>query len=371
MRGYFVAAGAFAAVLVTGGQVWALSSFGPDCAQCHTGSRGTMTITAHDTSADPVEACGAPNRGLLKVFQVPAGGTKTLSGTLSGLTTGAKYAGVAKGFQANGVQACGALSFTGDPAWQLQAAVPTYYTLPLGSAVYTWPGNTAFNFNITVGGATPPDFYELVLAVAGKDGSGRFYTEARFYLHVLSSCPPLSIVSSVSRKSHGTAGAFDVPSGGWEGRVKTTALQGPDTIVTVFNQSVQRLNGDNSDVSVSSGTVGSIAVTGDMVTVTLTGIANRATFTIGYPGIAASCDAGMKTAEANCWQVLAGEASGGTTSIIVNTSDYVYVRGRIGQAVGSDNFRADVNTDGAINTSDYVAIRGRIDSLFSMVPTCP
>ncbi len=183
-------------------------------------------------------------------------------------------------------------------------------------------------------------------------------------------CEPLAVVSSVSRKSHGTYGDFDVTSGSWEGRVPTTSLQGPSTIMTVFNQPIQRVNNNSSDVSVSSGTVSSIGVAGDTLTVSLTGIAPKATFTIGYPGIAAAYNIGQTTTETSCWQVLPGEASGGDP-IVVNTSDFVYVRGRIGMAISSNTFRADVNADGAINTSDFVAIRGRIDSLFSMSATCP
>lgn len=187
---------------------------------------------------------------------------------------------------------------------------------------------------------------------------------------VSSGCENLSIVSSVSRKVHGTAGTFDVASGGWEGRVPSSSLQGPSTIVTQFNQNIQRLTNTNADVSISSGTVASISASGDTLTVNVTGIATKATFTIGYPGIAAACDSSKTTSATNCWQVLAGEASGGTP-IVVNTSDFVYVRGRIGQAVSASNFRADVTADGQINTSDFVAIRGRIDSLFTMPPTCP
>jgi len=188
---------------------------------------------------------------------------------------------------------------------------------------------------------------------------------------VTSGCEDLSIVSSVSRKTHGTAGDFDVASGGWEGRAPNTSLQGPSTIVTKFNQNIQLLTGTSADVSVSSGTVGSLSAAGDTLTVNLTGIATKATFTIGYPGVAAACDASKTTATTNCWQVLAGEASGSVTAIVVNTSDFVYVRGRIGQTVDASNFRADVNADGQINTSDFIAIRGRIDSLFTMPPTCP
>jgi hypothetical protein len=68
--------------------------------------------------------------------------------------------------------------------------------------------------------------------------------------------------------------------------------------------------------------------------------------------------------------VLAGEASGGTT-IVVNTSDYVSVRGQIGQPVNLTNFRKDVNADGTFSTTDYVSIRGKINTAVILSPTCP
>ena len=183
---------------------------------------------------------------------------------------------------------------------------------------------------------------------------------------------PLSLVSSYSVKTHGLAGDFGVPSGSWEGRVSGTQPLGPSKIVTTFNENIQRINNNSSDVSVSSGTVGSITVAGNVLTVTLTNITNRATFTIGYPGIASATDANQKTTQTNCWQVLAGEASGPVGgSLQVNSSDYIAVRGMIDQPITSANFTTDVNADGEINSSDYIAIRSWIDSTSTLPATCP
>ena len=110
-------------------------------------------------------------------------------------------------------------------------------------------------------------------------------------------------------------------------------------------------------------------VANDTLTVNMTAIANKARFTLGYPGVKAACDASHTTAATNCWVVLAGECSGGT-SILVNTSDYVAIRGQIGKPITTSNFRQDVNVDAVINTSDYVAVRGKI-SAFTMNATCP
>ena len=68
---------------------------------------------------------------------------------------------------------------------------------------------------------------------------------------------------------------------------------------------------------------------------TTTNIANKATFIISYPGIAADCDINDRTTQTNCWQVLAGEAGGPTgpdPRLQVNSSDYIAVRGQIGYA---------------------------------------
>ncbi len=124
------------------------------------------------------------------------------------------------------------------------------------------------------------------------------------------------------------------------------------------------------DVKISSGSIAGLTISGDTLALSLTGITNRATFTIAYPGISMAGDPSNRTTQTNCWQVLAGEATGGPT-LVVNTSEYICIRGRIGQPITAANFRADLNVDGVINTTDLIAVRGRIDSLATMAATCP
>jgi hypothetical protein len=121
---------------------------------------------------------------------VAQGGTKTLSGQVSGLPSGANYAAVLKQFEKTGVVSCSTLTYTPDSTWlQRTTPAPTYYTLPLTGNWYTAPsGATSFPFSITVGASTPADYYDLVLAVAGL-GSNTFYCESHFYVQVTSAAP--------------------------------------------------------------------------------------------------------------------------------------------------------------------------------------
>jgi hypothetical protein len=181
-------------VLGIGQRAFALPSFGADCTSCHTGSRGTVTITGNDAAANPAEACGTQDRGTLNVFRVTQGATKTLSGTLSGLNAGAHYAALVAEFETKGAEHCGSLTHTGDAAWTQQSALPpVYYTQPLAATFFTWPGTSDFTFNITVGADTPADYYDLKLATAGKDTAGKFYSEAHFYLQVVAATPSIAL----------------------------------------------------------------------------------------------------------------------------------------------------------------------------------
>ncbi|HVP09986.1 MAG TPA: hypothetical protein VMV94_02240 [Phycisphaerae bacterium] len=179
-----------AVLLTQAGTSLALPTYGANCSNCHGTALGTITIIGNDTTANPVEGCGTPDLGVRPVFQVAQGGTKTLSGQVSGLPSGAAYAAVLKNFQQNGVVTCSPLTYTPDSTWsQHTSPAPAYYTLPLTGSWYTAPsGATSFPFSITVGAATPADYYDLVLAVAGLSG-GTFYCESHFYVQVTAAAP--------------------------------------------------------------------------------------------------------------------------------------------------------------------------------------
>ncbi|HSW45963.1 MAG TPA: lamin tail domain-containing protein [Phycisphaerae bacterium] len=186
-----------------------------------------------------------------------------------------------------------------------------------------------------------------------------------------SGCPALSIVSAVSRKAHGVAGSFDVASGSWEGRYIGTSSIGPTQVITTFNQNIQRVNGNATDFILSSGTLGTVTVSGAVLTVNLTSVADRGPFTIQYPGIAAACDINTRLAPITtnrCWRVLAGDANGTGTPLIVNSFDLIAVRGQLNLPVTSSNFRRDIRNDGSIGSFDLINTRSKLNNTCGACP---
>ena len=208
-------------VLTVGQTAFGLPTYGANCAGCHTGSRGTITITGNSTTANPAEACTVPDRGTLPVFTVAPGGTKALTATLSGITSGAHYALVFKGLESNAVQNCGVLGYSDDATWNKRSSTaPVYYTQPLTGTFYTWPGNASYNYSLVAGAATPADYYDLVFAVAGNDSTGLFYKEAHFYVQVSApaiptiALSPTSLTATAVQGSSPSNGSFTVANSG-------------------------------------------------------------------------------------------------------------------------------------------------------------
>jgi len=175
-------------------------------------------------------------------------------------------------------------------------------------------------------------------------------------------CPQPSIAAAFSRKMHGTAGTFDVVV------TSPSAIEsrkgGAANVVVVFDKEIVAVSGMLSDVTTSQGTIASLAIDGQTLDIGLADAVGPQAVTLAFPGIA-SFDTGYIVTQTLCFRVLAGDASGDG---VVNTSDYVAVRGRIGQAIGAANCRYDVNVDGTINTSDYIYIRGRLGTAAGSCP---
>jgi hypothetical protein len=179
-------------------------------------------------------------------------------------------------------------------------------------------------------------------------------------------CPDsLEVVSAVSRKTHGTAGAFDRPSGTIEGR-----SGGVTKVVTTFDNEIQRVTNSSSDVSISSGTVGAITVEGKVLTVNVSGVTDKALFTISYPGIVVACFniiTDVSTDTVNCWKVLSGDVNGTSP---VNSLDLLAIRGGgIEQIVFPTNFAGDLNASGRIDSLDLLACRSKLNN--AVTGTCP
>lgn len=158
--------------------------------------------------------------------------------------------------------------------------------------------------------------------------------------------PPVAAVGAVSRKTHVSAGAFDVPlpltgspgiecrSGGGSGNHQVIVTFAKPVIIT------------NASITAGTDSVSSSSVNGSQVTLNLTGVTNAQRLTLKLIGV----NDGTTTNDvAIPMAVLAGDTTGDGT---VNSADVSQVKSQSGQSVAGTNFREDLTVDGSINSAE-------------------
>ncbi|HWY51865.1 MAG TPA: hypothetical protein VNW72_10330 [Chthoniobacterales bacterium] len=164
------------------------------------------------------------------------------------------------------------------------------------------------------------------------------------------------LVGAVSRKTHGTAGTYDVdlmpPAAGIEPR-SGGANNNYEVVVTF---AVPVTVASATAVPAAGGTasvVGTPIVTGNQVTINLTNVSNAQRFNINLLGV----NDGTNTSNISVpMAVLIGDTTGNG---FVNSSDVAQTQSQSGQAVTSSNFREDVTVNGLINSSDIALVQSK------------
>ena len=173
----------------------------------------------------------------------------------------------------------------------------------------------------------------------------------------------MQLTSVVSRKTHGSAGTFDVnlPSSGSPGiECRSGGINNEYTIVFTFtnNVSVQ-----NASVTSGVGSATNFTVVGDVATVNLTGVTNAQTITITLSGVSD----GTNTSDVEAaMSVLLGDVNGNK---VVSNGDVSLVQAQIAQTVTSSNFREDVNANGTISNGDVSLTQAQIGTTLPGLPS--
>ena len=179
---------------------------------------------------------------------------------------------------------------------------------------------------------------------------------------------PLTLIGVKSRKSHGSAGVFDVPIN------NTTPLDGlvnveprvigaSHSIVFQFNATVNSV-GPVTAIDESAAAVSATPTpVANEVVVSLTGVAdnkrvNVALSTVNGTTVNAAASVGF----------LVGDVNDTRT---VNASDISGQKARAGQTTNAANFRSDVSLAGAINSSNIGATKTRAGVRLKAVTTPP
>lgn len=215
---------------------------------------------------------------------------------------------------------------------------------------------TASLYHTIDGGTTwtreflPADFLNNVFATA----SGNIWTSGYdgTVLHKAGTAATLQLVSAVSRRSHRTAGTFDVslPLTGAPG---VECRDGGGSYSFVFNFTTNVISGTAS-VTAGSATVGAPTFAGTTMTVPLSGVSDVQTLTLTLTGVTDTSSQVLPVTSVSA-KMLIGDVNGDKT---VNNSDLSLTKGQVGMAVTSANFREDVRISGTITSADVKVVKG-------------
>jgi hypothetical protein len=164
-------------------------------------------------------------------------------------------------------------------------------------------------------------------------------------------------VSAVSRKTHGSAGPFDVdlPLTGQPGiECRIGATPGSHQVIITFTvpvsvTSVTVTPGGGKTAQLAAN--GGFSVNNTQVIVNLTNVSDAQTLTINLLGVSGGGNSGNVVIPMS---VLAGDVS---QNGLVDSGDVFLVRQQTGQTVTSSNFRDDVSANGVIDSGDVFLTR--------------
>ncbi len=173
-----------------------------------------------------------------------------------------------------------------------------------------------------------------------------------------------SAITAVSRKTHGGAGSFDInllSGASPEIECRSGGATNDYQIVVTFGNAVSVNGSPQAQVTSGTGAVGSggvanggtVAISGNTVTIPLTNVAGAQLLNVTLSGVVNGGVAGNLTIPL---RILPGDSNGDGT---VNAADVLQARSRTGQTASAANFRSDVSADGVINAGDATFIRAR------------
>ena len=163
---------------------------------------------------------------------------------------------------------------------------------------------------------------------------------------------PLQLTGAVSRKTHGAAGAFDIPLP-LTGTPGVECRSGSGTYTLVFTMNNSPVSG-NASVTTGIGNVsGSPTFNAYTMTVNLSGVADVQKITVTLSGVTDNFAQVMPDTPVSI-NMLIGDTTGNKS---VNATDVSQTKLRSGSATTGTNFRSDVTLSGSINATDVSQVK--------------
>ena len=157
----------------------------------------------------------------------------------------------------------------------------------------------------------------------------------------------LTLTDAVSRKTHGSAGTFDIELPQDGSGVECRSSEGSHEFVFTFSNDI--VAGNATLNAPAGGSVsGSPVISGNTMTVALTAVTNEQTITVTLSNVTDIYSQVLPDTSVAA-NMLTADTTGDKT---VNHSDLSQVKGQAGLPVNATNFREDINLDGEITHSD-------------------
>lgn len=166
------------------------------------------------------------------------------------------------------------------------------------------------------------------------------------------------IASAVSRRTHGAAGDFDIPLSLTGNATVEGRQNGPQKIIVTYDKAIAAADGTlDTEVALSAGTLGGAAISGNTLTIDLSGVADNTCLDIAISGI--TCEGGGSAAPTAHVLVTARFADV-NNSRTVNSTDVALVRGKTSpNLVTAATFIYDLNCSSTVNSTDVALVRGK------------
>ena len=220
----------------------------------------------------------------------------------------------------------------------------TVYAFPNDGSSGTFPRGTLIQ-------STDGKLYGTTLA-GGANNAGTIFA---LDLHLTNS---LTLLSAVSRKTHGSAGDFDLPlvlAPAGSGTVEPRA-GGPTTLVFTFSDNVEAADGmiSSNEFTITNATFSSASISGNMITLHLTSVTDQSVLGVTLNGISDTNNNALTGDNDVEVRALLGDSNQDQT---VSKPDLQVVKSHAGQTLDQTNYLSDLTLDGVIDGLDCRVVR--------------
>lgn len=169
----------------------------------------------------------------------------------------------------------------------------------------------------------------------------------------------LTMLSAVSRKTHGSAGTFDIPLS--LGLLFTNVtieprIGGPTTIVFTFSHNISTKGStlSSTNFAISNATYSNAVISTNTLTLNLTDVIDRSQVLVFLRGITDACGSDLTDTDYVAIRARWGNVNQDGQ---VTLGDMQVVKHSIGRPITAANFLCDINLDGSITIDDTQAVK--------------